>query len=356
MMDARKITVIGSGNVGCAISADLTLAGHEVCLYEMPQFKESLVPILKHGGIELLGVARTGFARLSKITTEIEAAIRGAEVIMIATVALAHETIAELCAPYLEDGQTIVLFPGNLGSLVFVKVLKEKAADKHIKIVEAVSAPYGCRRVAGQAEVNVRSFLKLNAAAFPAKDTNRAIDDLKDFYPDAFLPGRNVLEVSLSNPNILLHVGPCILNTGWIEATGGEFAFYRQGMSPSVLRIMEAMWHEKNAIFEVLGLTDHYPFDAIKRMITDPQVQLLQGATDMRHRFITEDCPMGMVSTASLGDMIGVPTPIFKALITLASEINGTDYFKEGRTMERLGISGLSRDELGKFLAEGHPQ
>ena len=106
---------------------------------------------------------------------------------------------------------------GNFGLLLFAKVLKKKAADKHIKIVETKTAPYECRRVAGQAEVNIRDILKLYAAAFPAKDTNQVIDDLQDFYP--LLPGRNVLEIALSNPNMALHVGPAIPNTGWIEST-----------------------------------------------------------------------------------------------------------------------------------------
>lgn len=349
-MSAGRIAVIGAGSVGCAVAGDLTLAGYEVNLYEMPQFRESLVPILKHGGVELSGVGRTGFARLSRVTTDIAEAIRGVRVIMIATVAVAHETIAELCTPYLEDKQTIVILTGNLGSLLFVKILNEKRTDKHIKLAETAIAPYGCRRVIGQAKVNISSVSKMPIAAFPARDTKQVIDDVKDFYPEAFFPGRNVLEVSLSSPNILLHVGPSILNTGWIEATGGEFTFYHQGMSPSVLRITEAIWRERNAIFKVLGLTDHYPFDAVKRMLADPQIQQLTGPSDMRHRFITEDCPIGMVAIASLGDMIGVPTPICKALITLASEINRADYFNEGRNMENLGISGLSRDELGKFL------
>ncbi|MEM3754432.1 MAG: hypothetical protein QXE19_01925 [Candidatus Bathyarchaeia archaeon] len=48
-------------------------------------------PIIKNGGIEITGVARTGFARLKKVTTNIKDAIKGAKVIFITVPAFAHE-------------------------------------------------------------------------------------------------------------------------------------------------------------------------------------------------------------------------------------------------------------------------
>ena len=73
----------------------------------------------------------------------------------------------------------------------------------------------------------------------------------------------------------------------------------------------------------------------------------------MNHRFVTEDCPLGLVALTSFGDLAGVPTPVCKAIITLVSEMMGRDYPKEGRTPERMGISGLNLEQLNKFLDEG---
>jgi len=36
----------------------------EYHLYEMPRFKENITPLLKEGGIQITGVANTGFAKL----------------------------------------------------------------------------------------------------------------------------------------------------------------------------------------------------------------------------------------------------------------------------------------------------
>jgi hypothetical protein len=41
------------------------------------------------------------------------------------------------------------------------------------------------------------------------------------------------------------------------------------------------------------------------------------------------------------------------ALLTLASTINQTDYLAIGRTVDKLGLSGMNIDELNRFLAEG---
>ena len=355
-MDTRRIAVIGAGHGGYAMAADLTLAGYEVNFYGSKE-RGNLAPVLQRGGIELSGVRRSGFARISRVTTEIAEAVRGAEIIMIATQAAAHETIAKLCAPYLEDGQTVVIFPGDLGSVAFAKVLREKGVRRDIKIAETETFPYGSRRIIGQPRVRILAHQKMRIAAFPAKDTKEVIDELKEIYPGRFIAGSNVLEVGLSNLN-MMHVPICILNAGLIEAPEVKFYPYTQGALLCVLTVIEAIWQERGNILKALGLTDLYPFDRVKDFLVNspPDRARLEGPTNMQHRFITEDCPFGLVPLVSLGDLIGIPTPITKALIALASEINETDYFKEGRTVERLGISRLSTKELTRFFAEGWMQ
>ena len=350
-MNAKKIAVIGAGHGGYGMAADLTLAGYEVHFYGSKE-RGNLEPVIKRGGIELSGIARTGFAKISLVTTEIAEAITGVKVIMIATQSLGHETIAELCAPHLEDGQTIVILPGNFGSVLFARILKERGVSKDIKIAETNAFPYACRRVIGEAKVHISQFLKLHTAAFPARDTMAVLDDVKELYPTLFLSAKNVLEVALSNPNYF-HLPICIMNTARIETSQGEFYPYSQGASPSVLRIIEAVWRERGAVLKKLGLTERFPFEWHKEFFANltPDQAVITGPTNMQHRMITEDCPYGLVPVASVGEMIGVPTPVTKALITLASEINETDYFTEGRNVERLGISGLSINQLNEFFA-----
>lgn len=347
----KSIAVLGAGGTGHAIAADLTLAGFDISLYEEPRFKESVEPILKRGGIEIKGAARQGFAKISKVTTNIEEALRGAKIILVAVPAWRHESIAELCAPHLEDGQTIVIGPGNAGSLVFANKLKDKKIRKKVAIAEMERNFYPCRRT-GPAEVTVALAGGIRyIAAFPAKNTSRVIDCLEGVYD--VVPGINVLEVTLNNPNIMGHVAGSLLNTGAIEKSGGDFYLYKGYITPSILRCIEAVYREKMAIFQVLGYTSRSSPDGMKKAHASPEFQNLIGPTSMQHRYITEDASTGQALMISLGEMLNVPTPVTKALVTLVSVINETDYLKEGRTVEKLRISGLTVEQLNRYLAEG---
>jgi NAD+-dependent secondary alcohol dehydrogenase Adh1 len=50
-------------------------------------------------------------------------------------------------------------------------------------------------------------------------------------------------KVSVSLPYIMGHE-----NAGWVEATKGDFEFYRDGLSPSVTRILEEVDGERMAV------------------------------------------------------------------------------------------------------------
>lgn len=347
----KRIAVLGAGNGGYAMAADLTLAGYQVSLYEGWD-KRNLEPVIKAGGIELSGISRTGFARISCVTTDIGVALKDANLIFVATQSLGHEKIADLCASHLEDGQMIVLLPGNFGSLLFARILKEKGVTQHVKIAETMTFPFGCRRIVGKAEVRINQFLKLYMAAFPASDTQSVLDNVRELYPSLFSSAKNVIEVALSNPNFF-HLPICILNTARIEkAPEGKFYPYSEGFSPSVLRLIEAVWREKDEVLKHLGLTNLFPFEIHRQFFANntPAQAMMTGPDNMRHRMISEDCPCGLVPLAAIGEMLGVSTPVTNALITLASEINGVDYYASGRNMKYLGISGMNAAQLNEFF------
>lgn len=355
----KTIAVLGAGGTGKAVAADLSLAGFEVSLYEEPEFKEMLMDVSERGGIEITGAIRQGFAKVSKVTTNIAEALEDAEIILVAVLATRHEKIADLCAPYLKDGQVIVIGPGNAGSLIFSTVIGSKQIRRNIDISEIAGNYYPCRLI-GPAQVIVALPRRTKRiAAFPSRDTSRVIDKLnklKGIYD--FEAGTNILEVALSSPNIANHLAGSILNTGAIETSEGAYYLYRQGITPSVLRCIDAVAEERRAIFNALGYTISQD-DMLKKVIRSQEFPELEsfrgliGPTTMQHRYIVEDAFVGLALMVSLAEMIAVPAPLSRALITMASVINQTDYLKEGRTVEKLGLSGLSIDELNKFLDVG---
>lgn len=348
-MDIKNVAVLGGGHGAHAMAADLSLRGYKVNMYELPSFKESFKETLKRRAIEIHGNCIEGVAELNKVTMDIKEALDGVQLIMIATPSYAHKTFAETCAPHLQDGQMIILFPGNLGTIEFYRILKDKSVKRDVVIAETNTLPYGARLIEPakvKVLVAVKSFLL--TAAFPAKNTKRVIDALKQAYP-ATEAAVNVLEAFLNNVNFVDHCGPQILNASCIEH---EKAFY---YTPSVEKVYKAVDEERLALCKALNfrqvsceewdLRTGYLNETAKELESYDVLRM-----SLKSRYLEEDVPYGLVPAASLGDMLGVPTPTTKAIIHLASVINQVDYWKKGRTVEKLGIAGLSIEKLMEYL------
>jgi opine dehydrogenase len=79
----------------------------------------------------------------------------------------------------------------------------------------------------------------------------------------------------------------------------------------------------------------------------------IKAPSTLSHRYIFEDVPMSLVPIASLGEHYGVSVRGMESMIRVACIIHRTDYWRRGRTVEKLGIGGLSVNELMRFVNEG---
>jgi opine dehydrogenase len=328
-----------------------------VTLYEEPEYEKSLRAVADRGGITLIGAGRKGKAKVDCITTDIREALETARVVLVAVVASRHRQISRLCAPFLKDGQVVVFSPGNAGSLVLAGVLKASHRSPDVKIAELEGNLYPCRAT-GEAEAIIAvPFKSKYIAAFPAGDTGAVIAALSPFY--AMQPATNVFEAALNSPNVVIHLAASLLNIGAIEQSGGAYYLYKTGLTPSVLRCVEAVHAEKLRVFQALGYQERSPLDHLKKVArTDefPELDLFRGLigpTAAGHRYITEDASTGVSLMISLGEMLGVPVPTTKALVQLASAVNQVDYLSGGRTLGNLGMAHLTKDQLNRFLSDG---
>ena len=78
-----------------------------------------------------------------------------------------------------------------------------------------------------------------------------------------------------------------------------------------------------------------------------------KGPFSMQDRYITEDVPMGVTLTASLGRKLGIPTPTYDSIIHVASLVNETDYYRTGRNLANLKLDGLSAAQLNQYVMTG---
>jgi opine dehydrogenase len=62
---------------------------------------------------------------------------------------------------------------------------------------------------------------------------------------------------------------------------------------------------------------------------------------------------MSLVPIASLAQRYGVSVRGIESIIRLACFIHRTDYWRRGRTLDKLGIQHLSVSELTRYVNEG---
>lgn len=350
-----KVTVIGAGNGGLAIASHLALKGHAVYLYSI--FKEELEPIIKKGGIELEGVEEKGFAILDKVTNDIKLALEGAELIMIVTPANAHAKIAKDCAPHLKDNQVVILNPGRTGgALEFDKVLTEEKIKNKPIIGEAQTLIYACRKISSTKVVIYGVKKSLSVASFPAKNTKRLIKVLNKAYPQ-FVPAVNVLETSLNNIGAIFHPAPTILNSARIES-GEKFDYYHEGITPVIATVLENIDRERLEVAKALKVKVQSAKEFLEESYgvkADSLYQAIQNNMAYKGvkapiainiRYLTEDIPMSLVPIASIGHQLGVPTPNIDSIIKIGSTMLKIDFWKSGRTADKLGLHNLSSTEI----------
>ena len=62
---------------------------------------------------------------------------------------------------------------------------------------------------------------------------------------------------------------------------------------------------------------------------------------------------MSLVPIAALGQRYGVRVQAMDSIIRLACIVHRTDYWRRGRTLDKLGIEQLSVDEVMRYVTEG---
>jgi opine dehydrogenase len=168
----------------------------------------------------------------------------------------------------------------------------------------------------------------------------------------------------------VFHPPGMLMNAGWIEATGGDFLFYNQGITPGVARVTAAVDAERMAVAAALGvpaipfLQTFYEFGAttaeayasgdIARACRESAPNAtIKSPPSLDDRYIHEDVGTGLVPMAALGRLAGVPTPTMDALVHLASLALGIDFARTGLTLEKLGVAGMTPQALLRFVEEG---
>jgi opine dehydrogenase len=360
-----RYTVIGAGHGGKAMAAHLALMGFHVTLYN--RTPGHVAAIAARGGIDVESYdgGPHGFGQLALVTSDMQEALAGADLVMVVVPSSAHAWIAAAAAPFLRDGQIVVLHPGRTcGALEFAKVLADRSCMADVTIAEAETFLYSSRSD-GPAQTRIfRIKEAVPLAALPATRTQRVLEALRDAYPQ-YIDGVNVLHTGLNNMGAIFHPALTLLNAGRIESTHGDFQFYIDGVTPSVAGVLEVLDRERVTVAASLGIRARSAMDWLEMAYNASGANLneaihnqpgyygIRAPSTLSHRYIFEDVPMSLVPIAALGQHYGVSVRGMDSIIQLACIIHKTDYWRRGRTPEKLGLAQLSVSELTRYVNEG---
>lgn len=349
-----QVTVIGAGNGGQTSAVHLAHMGHNVRLYD--RFPEVIAPLSHDRQLRAVGAIEAK-ATIDLVTSDMEEAVDGAELVLVTLPSFTLDYVATELARHLHGGETVILHPGGVGgSLEVRKIWDRLNVPRTVILAETDTLQYACRlREPGYVHVSAVK-LQILLAALPSGNTAAAARKLQLVYPNV-RAADSIFETGLSNINPVLHPSIALLNAGRIDTQDTSFIFYRDGVTPGVARLIDAIDRERCAIAKAFGL--HVPplRDIVMRCYgirkpTIPELyktlseRIYQGIgtpSGLNARYITEDVPFGLVPLTELGALVGCATPTMQGIIAVASAIGETDYVSRGRTLERMGIDGLSK-------------
>lgn len=361
-----KITVIGCGAGAFATAADLSMKGHDVLLYVSKDHKKNFEVIKDTKTIICYGEGDPKPVKIAGVTTDVKKAFKNYDLIMVVTPTFAHESIAKDIAPYVKDGDNIVLSPGSTGgAFVFKKVFKDMGKCDDVRISEIHTLPYTARKV-GMDGVNI--FLDVEYllfSVFPSKYNDEVFPIIKELYPSIVLC-HSVLETSLNNGNATTHPAPMVLNAGKIEFYG-EHNHYSEGITPSVGNVIQLIDDERKAICRKFGYDELDIKDRLYKMGYCPRESTvydcihgdtsvflpIEGPNSLSNRYLTEDAPCSLVAMSTIASIVGVKTPLMDAVVNLAGALMSNNYWHSGRNAKAMGIENMTKEELIDYVTFG---
>lgn len=366
-----KITICGAGNSALGMAADIAFMGHEVTMFELPEFEDNLLPIKDKGGIVLNGPSQSGengFVALAEVTSDPAVAFKGVELIMFAVPCYGHENFMEVITPHLEDGQIIVFNTGYWASVRFQGLLEKY--KKKVTLAETSLHIYLCRK-SGPAEATIDAVKqKMLFCAMPSNRTEEALKKLTPLYPQ-FVAAGEFLEIHFNNLNHMVHGPIALLNTGLIETLDSKpYYFYRDGATRRVCRVAEAIDAERLAVAKAaqvdvpsvlsvqaemyghMGAVGETLYEVIRDNKAD-EVFNFEPASFV-FNLAKEDMPYGFIPIISLGELLGIDCPLIRSIVNLQCEVCGTDFWNQGLTLEKLGLAGMDLSQIKTYLATGH--
>jgi opine dehydrogenase len=359
-----RVAILGAGAGGASAAVELAGSGYDVRLWN--RSPPVLAGFAAAGGIRHEGVLGDGFTPIGVITTDIAAATRDADVLLVCLPTLAHAALARTLIEANVVRTPTILNPGHTGgALEFSEEFRRHGVSPP-PVAEFSTLTYVARKRTPELVATTGRAKCVRAAAMPGGA--EALKAAVSLY-DCVRPVANVLVTSLSNVNMVLHPPGAVLGASWMEAKHGDFTFYVEGLTHGVARVMECLDAERRAVGRGFGFDLPSLFEEMQAIGTieatvEARLGLaaaIGGGTANRsikapdgfaHRYYQEDLWYGLEPFLAMAAIAAVETPCARALMYLGELAAGPHAPAARRGVVEMGISGLNKSELLSLVTE----
>ena len=349
-----RITVIGGGNIGTLMAAEISCKGHEVTVYtSKPQLWKNRIEV--YDGADNLILLSDDI----KITSSYKDALSDAEVIFITLPSHLLQRAAEEILPHVSAGQKIGIIPGGGGAeFSFGNIIKRGAELFCFLRVHCIARlkEYGKSVCALGRKKNIE------IASIPARNSKEICKTISSFFdlPCKAMP--NYLCSTMTPSNNILHTAR--LYTMFSDYYAGKvypenYLFY-EGWTDEASAVLFELDKERKAVCDALpadlslvkSIDEHYEsftpeamtkkirgIPAFKGILT-PMIKGEEGYTpDFQSRYFAADFSYGIKIFKELAEVFGVATPAIDEVLSWYMKVSGVeekDMFKLRMSKEQI--------------------
>ncbi|GKZ85332.1 hypothetical protein AnigIFM56816_011101 [Aspergillus niger] len=356
-MNKPRVGIIGVGHAGCALAVDFESRNVKAILWAAPGHRRVYDRLAEQGHLDATEAITGRF--YPSLTQELADVLQATRVILIAVPSTAHDEIIATLAQYNLSQHVVIFITGNFIASIAAARLQAKA------VMTTSRAPYSSRTQlndAGEVQIRINGIKKrLEIARFGGPVDQRTRHYLGLLFSMPLVWYTNTLQLDLSTNHGVVHPPTMLCNIGPIRRQETDLFFYRDCMTPEVCDLMLAADRERLQVAAALGFTEMESVlemfnadygaqcsDLATFVASNAQLNKRPGLPgSMLARQVSQDIPFWCVPVASLGEALGVPTPIISGWILSCSTLNKTDYRAVGRTLSSFSLpEGASKEEI----------
>jgi len=339
-----KIAVLGSGNIGTLISAQMTLKGHEIRLYSRkPHLFEPQI-IYEDADFDTKQAVE-----LYMVTSNLKEVVSGADLVIVTVPSFAIKELMEKVFPLIDINTRILFYPGTGGVEFYCK-----------EFVEAGGVIFGTQRVCsvarlreyGKHVVSSGKRGEMFIAAIPASNGQEAREMFTELFDIKTTALPNYLSVTFTPSNPILHTSRLYsLFKDYNPEEGYERIplFYEEWDldSSNILVALDKEVQDMCQLMpmdlsDVRSLLVHYEStDALQlknkicsiksfKGLATPQVEI-NGKVhpDLESRYFTADFPYGLLILKAFANICKIETPMMNEVIGWYQKLIGKEYLTE---------------------------